>query len=163
MMQRGRTADSFREVAGRYELRLERILDHPVDRVWAAITEARHFGQWYPFQPRDFDLAVGNSITLVDEEGNAYSGTVTEFDPPRVFAFSEEKELLRLELEPDERGCRLILTHTFDDRAMAARSAAGWDGCLAVLAQVAGDEPIVWPEDRDLARTAYAEAFGVPE
>lgn len=153
--------DTLREVDGRQQLRLERQLAHPVDTVWRAITDAQHFGQWYPLQPRDFDLAVGNRISLVDEEGTTYSGVVLEFDPPRIFSFREETEVLRLEVIPEGTGSRLILTHTFDDRAMAARSAAGWDNCLEALRQLAAGEPIEWRTEGEPVRRAYAEAFGM--
>lgn len=153
--------DTLREVDGRQQLRLERQLAHPVDRVWRAITDAQHFGQWYPLQPRDFDLAVGNRISLVDEEGTTYNGVVVEFDPPRTFCFREEDDVLRLELIPEEAGCRLILTHIFDDREMAVRSAAGWDNCLEALRQIVAGEPIVWRTESEPVRRAYAETFGM--
>jgi hypothetical protein len=69
-----------------------------------------------PYLPNRFDI---------DPELLPTSGTVVELDPPRVFAFTWGKDLLRFELSADGRGCLLVFTHSFDNHASAPRSAAG--------------------------------------
>jgi hypothetical protein len=64
---------------------------------------------------------------------------VLEVDPPRVLSFRWGADVLRFELSATERGARLVFTHTVDagddsdGPTVAARTAAGWDGCLLRL------------------------------
>src|SRR5207247_8852194 len=103
-------------------------------------------------------------------DGAAFGeGEVTEYDPPRVLAYTWGDDHLRWELEPHDDGCLLVLTHTFDDRLKAARDAAGWHLCLEALssslegteASQAGDAqglPLGWRE----LNHAYEQRFGIP-
>ena len=68
-------------------------------------------------------------------------GRVTEFDPPRLFAFFWGDDHLRFELEPvagSEDACLLRLTVLLDQREKAARDGAGWHVCLDRLDGAAG-------------------------
>jgi hypothetical protein len=130
-------------VDGRTVLRFERRLDHPVERVWRAITEPDELRNWFP--PGE-DLQV------------------TESDPPHLLCGSWFGDMLRFELRPDVEGCVLIFTHAFAGREKAARDAAGWDCCFARFdALLAGesmgeaDSLKDWPETHEL----YAQHFGV--
>ena len=127
----------------RHTLRFERRLEHSVERVWRAITEPGELGQWFP----------------PEEALN-----VTESDPPRLLAGTWFGDSLRFELTPDGAGCVLVFTHAFDDRDTAARTAAGWDRCLARLEALLAGEPMgekesleAWPAVHE----RYAEEFGV--
>jgi uncharacterized protein YndB with AHSA1/START domain len=134
----------------RYVLRFERHLSHPVERVWRAVTDASEMAQWFPGQPR-IELRVGGEARFaepgfdVDPDLLPTHGTVTELEPPEVFAFRWGKDLLRFELSAEGDGCMLVFTHTFANRASAPRSAAGWSVCidsLAALVDGAGESGV---------------------
>jgi hypothetical protein len=89
---------------------------------------------------------------------------VTVVDAPHRLAWIFGGERYSFELAAEEDGCRLIFTHVFDDRALAAQTAAGWETYLSRLApHLAGGylseeeahEP--WEEVHE----RYAERFGV--
>jgi uncharacterized protein YndB with AHSA1/START domain len=127
-------------------LRFERRLAHPVERVWRAVTEPSELAHWFPGEV-EIDLAVGGKITFAEQEFEGdlellpTHGTVTELDPPRLFAFTWGDDPLRFELTPDGDGCVLVFTHGFENRAGATRFAAGWDVCLDALeAALAGTQ-----------------------
>jgi uncharacterized protein YndB with AHSA1/START domain len=94
-------------------------------------------------------------------------GSITELDPPRVFAFTWNGDPLRMELRPDGDGTLLVFTHAFDDRPMAGSFATGWDTCLGALeTTLAGpDEQVISivPEGYAERHDAYAEAFGLTQ
>jgi uncharacterized protein YndB with AHSA1/START domain len=124
------------------KLRLERRYDHPVERVWRAITEPDEMRHWFP--------------------GTTWQ--VTESDPPRSLAGSWYGDTLRFELRPDGEGCVLVFTHAFAEREKAARDGAGWDRCFARFDALLAGEPMSeadslesWPEIHE----RYAERFGV--
>jgi uncharacterized protein YndB with AHSA1/START domain len=156
---RGRAAAGTLEVRsdGKYVLRFERRLAHPPEKVWRALTEPDQLRQWFPtdiegerklgakilFVFRDDAPRAEDMPELLEHDPEDLEGEFTEFDPPRLLAYAWGDEDLRWELEPTENGCRLALTHTFDERSgipysagprkKAARNASGWDLCLASL------------------------------
>jgi Activator of Hsp90 ATPase homolog 1-like protein len=116
-------------------LRLERRLASSAERVWRALTAERE--HWFPGE--------------LD---------VTAEEPPRLLAGRWFGDELRFELEPHGEGCVLVFTHAFADRATAARSAAGWDRCVARLEALLGGAALderesltLWPDihERDAA------------
>jgi uncharacterized protein YndB with AHSA1/START domain len=133
-------SENLDTVDGRSVLRMERRLKHPPEKVWRAVTEPERLSEWFPTTVTP-ELRVGGVV----EFGFGDAGTVTDFDPPRLFAFTWSGEHLRWELHPDGTGTRLVLVHTFDDRAGAASFAAGWHTCVVALELVldgrAGEDP----------------------
>lgn len=127
----------YATIENRPALRFERSLSHPVDAVWRAITQADEVEQWFPSRVEFDELRPGAEMTFSFENmpldaPSRMSGRVTEFDPPRVFAFYWGEDHLRFELEPvaGQNACVLRLTVLLDSREKAARDAAGWHVCL---------------------------------
>ena len=69
-------------VDGRPTLRFERTIDHPVERVWRAVSEPAELAQWFPGAV-DWTPAPGETF----EAGDA-DLVVTEFDAPRRLAWT---------------------------------------------------------------------------
>jgi uncharacterized protein YndB with AHSA1/START domain len=144
-------------------VRFERHLAHPLERVWRAITDPEDLAAWFPdtiegeFGP-DAEVRFPKFI----EMGLPSVGKVTEFDPPRLLAYTWGPSELRFELEPDGDGCRLVFTDTLP-REETAKNAAGWEVCLQDLeARLAGTEPTGLSEDHwSELHERYAERFGV--
>src|SRR5436190_1999209 len=104
---------------GRQEIRFERRLAHPVERVWAAITDPCELRAWWG--DADVDLAEGGEFVMrwlnVDEDGNGavMHATITRFEPPRLLETSGDMHgVLRWELKPDGDGTRLTFTSTLE-------------------------------------------------
>ena len=126
---------------GTAAVRFERRLPHPPERVWRAITDAEDLAAWFPdtiegeFGP-DAEVRFPKFV----EMGLPSVGKVTEFDPPRLLAYTWGPSALRFELEPDGDGCRLVFTDAVP-REETAKNAAGWEVCLADLeARLAGED-----------------------
>lgn len=138
-------AGTYLEADGRPAVRFVRTYPHPVERVWAAVTEPDELSRWFPARA-EIDLYAGGSVTFT---GDPYTedrkGTVLACDPPRRLAFTWGGDELRFELEPAGPGadhCRLTLINLLEQRNTAARNAAGWDVCLAELDKLmAGQRP----------------------
>jgi uncharacterized protein YndB with AHSA1/START domain len=160
---------------GRTVLRMERRLAHPPQKVWRALTETAHLSQWFPFPVAELDPRVGGKLSFISSvtgQEITVEGPITEFDPPRVFAFRQDAgavldregdNLLRFELRPDGKGCLLVFTHTFHDRPYAAANAAGWSACLDALEQVVAGRPVEMPDSYVAVHEAYVEAFGLDQ
>jgi uncharacterized protein YndB with AHSA1/START domain len=135
----------------RQVLRFERRLDHPVERVWRALTEPDEIAAWLALA--ELDLREGGSVVLswqnTDPDGNSAvaRGTVTALDPPRLVEFDTDIHgRLRWELEPDGDGTTL----TFTAQAQLPPDwelevLAGWHIHLDHLEAVLDGQAIDWP------------------
>src|SRR5690606_22633353 len=66
---------------GRWAVRLERHLAHPVDAVWRAVTEPAQLAQWFPTTV-ELDLVVGGAVRF-GLPADGPGGRVLELGPPR--------------------------------------------------------------------------------
>jgi uncharacterized protein YndB with AHSA1/START domain len=151
-------------VDGRSQLRMERHLQHPPEKVWSALTEPAHISQWYPFPVAELELKEGGKVSFDAGDGSTFDGVITEVDPPRIFAFREEDDLLRFEIMPEEGGSLLVFSHTFDDRPAAASNVTGWTDCLDALEQVVeGREKIHVDNDSVAMHEQLIKELGLDE
>ena len=134
---------AYDTLENRPALRFERRLSHPVEVVWRAITESDELVHWFPSRVEVDKLQAGAEMTFrfdsmpLEGAPMTITGKVTDFDPPRLFAFTwgppAREEHLRFELEPvadSADSCLLRLTVLLDEREKAARDGAGWHVCL---------------------------------
>ena len=103
-------------------VRVERHFPHPIEKVWRAVTQPEHLGEWFP-SPVELDLRPGGAMRFAAFEGDAgATGTVDVVDAPRRLSFSWGADHLTFELTEDGDGTVLALTHSFDDRYGAPAS-----------------------------------------
>jgi uncharacterized protein YndB with AHSA1/START domain len=71
------------------EDRIERdvLIDAPVERVWALITQAEHLGTWFGDAGADIDLREGGELELRWEEHGTSRGRIERVEEPTAFAF----------------------------------------------------------------------------
>jgi len=140
------------ERADGYELRFERDLRHPVEKVWAALTNPAQRAQW--FAPGEMELRLGGRVYLAFTDGEGViDGRVTAIAPPALLEFTwtdngKDLGFVRWELVPDESGTRLVLTHTVPEAArdLGLPMLAGWHSLLEQLVALLGDQP--FPQNR---------------
>jgi uncharacterized protein YndB with AHSA1/START domain len=144
-------------------LRFTRHLDHPLEKVWRAITEPEHLAAWFPDTIVVERWAVGARLRF-EHEGvvDPFEGEVLAFEPPHRLEFSWGTDVLRIELEADGDATRLTLLDTIDELGKAARDGAGWHVCLDQLEHHLDGRPLPgsaserWRE----VHPGYVEAFG---
>ena len=103
----------------RREIHLTVTYPHPIDRVWAAISDSTALSAW--FMPNDFEPRLGHRFTFRAKPAPGFDGVVhaevTELEPPRVLGMSWRGGPLAtthvwFRLTPVEDGTRLDLEHT---------------------------------------------------
>jgi len=150
--------EPYGAVTGPGEVRIERLLPGPIERVWAYLTESEKRGRWFASGP--MELKPGGKLELIFHnsqlshhneptpekyqkyEGYKSTGEVTRCEPPRVLTFlwGEEKgppSEVTFELSPRGKEVLLVLTH----RRLASRGnmvgvSGGWHIHLAILSDI---------------------------
>ena len=147
----------------RVAVRFERRLSHPLERVWRAITDPEDLAAWFP-DTIEGEFGPGAEVRFpkFEEMGLPAVGKVTDFDPPRLLAYTWGTSTLRVERESEGAGCRRVFSDTLP-RAESAKNAAGWEVCLENLeARLAGEDGSEPPEsDWSDLHEHYAARFEV--
>jgi uncharacterized protein YndB with AHSA1/START domain len=141
-----------------YQLRFERQLLHPVEKVWAALTNPAQRAQW--LAPGEIELTLGGRVSLAFTDGDGViDGQVTAIAPPRLLEFTWTDQdndfgFVRWELMAEEGGTHLVLTHNVPEsaREFGLPMLAGWHSLLDRLAALLDDQPFArdrWQELHD--------------
>ena len=133
-------------------IRLERLLDAPVETVWRYLTEAELRSQWFmggtDARPdSEFEL-LNDHDNLSDDDvpypadyaqykGTSWHEKVVRFDPPRLLetTFQSGKNgRVTFELFPEGDRTRLVLTHSGIESPTGFQDfGSGWNSHLTVL------------------------------
>jgi uncharacterized protein YndB with AHSA1/START domain len=135
-------------------LRFERRLNHPIGRVWAALTEPREIEAW--LARAEIDLREGGRVRLewlnADEHGQRYehalaTGTISRLDPPRLIELDTDVHgRLTWELRPEGDRTHLTFTAAVElPDANLAMVLAGWHVHLDFLEDALAGERVDWP------------------
>ncbi len=129
------------------EVRLERLLPGPIERVWAFITDPEKRARWFcggaleqkvggrfVFAMHHKNLAPDETppaeYAKVQDPGVTFEGRVLQCDAPRllVFTFGGDDSVVTFDLRPEGGKVRLVVTHraTGPDLAELGSFASGW-------------------------------------
>jgi uncharacterized protein YndB with AHSA1/START domain len=126
---------------GRICVRLERRLDHPIDRVWSALVDRDELAKWFPevkLEPRvggRFEIQFGNCEGSDCDGSSVVRGEIEHFDPPYLLHCGT----MRWELEPEGNACVLRFSDIVSvdpsrgDNATARSVLGGWHWYLDAL------------------------------
>jgi outer membrane protein OmpA-like peptidoglycan-associated protein len=161
--QRGPSNDClFGEFVDRDTMRFVRDFSHPAALVWEAITTPEEIRRWF-WPCVTFEAKAGGRYRFEDE-GLAWGGKITTFDPPRRLELDMG---LLFELFEENGHCRLVLTlkrSRIGWSVMALSGYMGWLGRLTRLLDGAAQEETeffcsdiweaVWPAYERMLRHA---------
>jgi uncharacterized protein YndB with AHSA1/START domain len=126
----------------------------PIDKVWAAITEAEHLSRWFPQSAVLNDVSVGAEGVFTWDDYEPFAVRIEELDPPRMIAYRWSNEsaravppthvddsqstVFRFTLEPIDGGTQLTVVEsgfgTLPDPAGSLESnRGGWNSELDEL------------------------------
>jgi uncharacterized protein YndB with AHSA1/START domain len=141
---------------GRHQVRFERRLNHPIDRVWTALTDPHETEAW--LARAELDLRKGGRARLewlnTGDEEIVAQGTVTALDPPQLLELDTDAHgCLRWELRADGDATQLTFTATLEmPDEHVTMNIAGWHVHLDFLEDWLDDGTRVdwpnWPLER---------------
>lgn len=137
-------------------VRVERLLPGPIERVWQYLTDSELRSQWLAggeMEPRlagHVELVFRNSSLAENDDPpppkyaqfageSRMGGTITEFDPPRVLAYTwgeadSSHSHVRFELSAQGAQVRMVVTHSrLATREGMLSVAGGWHAHLDIL------------------------------
>jgi uncharacterized protein YndB with AHSA1/START domain len=123
---------SFFWTADTLGIRFERIFDHPVSRVWEALTEPGHLAQW--LAPAVIKGGAGGTISL-QLTGGTMGGRILQWKEDLLLEYMwHNGTVVRWELLPEGKGrTRLVFTHTHIQDTQLLDAAKGWHYHLDML------------------------------
>lgn len=132
-----------REMDG-YKVIFNRILHHPIEKVWAAITDPKQLKYW--FTDVEMDFRLGGKITFYfrDADRTVSYGEIVSIDPPHRFVWTWEGELAVWELKKlDDRRTHLALTYSKLSEDYAVSAPAGFHSLLdRLVSRLQGSEEV---------------------
>ena len=162
-------ADGTLAVAGEIAvIAFERRLGHPIEAVWAALTDPEELAVW--LGPGTLEHREGGQVSIRTGPGDrperqrTISGRVLTWEPPRVLEHewvqpALDISVVRYELEADGGGTVLRFTHRRSVAPGATGGRAGWHAYLDRLAAHLDGLPVpAWSERRAEVQDAYGEA-----
>jgi uncharacterized protein YndB with AHSA1/START domain len=142
------------QIAATRSIVVERVIPHPAEKIWRALTQAHLIEQW--LMKNDFEPRLGARFTFRAKPMGDWNGVVdcevTAFDPPRRLAYSWQggsagnpkygsalDSVVEWILTPAHGGTRVRMEHSgFGPRNESAFEAmsSGWPHGLERLEQV---------------------------
>ncbi|WP_158057831.1 SRPBCC domain-containing protein [Halorussus halophilus] len=130
-----------------YEARFERVLDHPVEKVWEALSDPEHLREWLDVV--EFEGEPGGEFVTEHDEDVFAEDRILRIEPPTLLEHTWWEEMnpdgvVRWELDSHPDGCFLTLTYTAPVESSDdwARDMAGWHTMVERLASHLDGVPI---------------------
>lgn len=150
----------FGTADGRVAIRFVRLVAHPPEKVWRAITDPEQLREWFPAVV-ELDRPVGTPVFfgvtdeqrrrygMADDPDRAPNGRILRNQPPLVLEYEWAGEILTWEITGTPEGSRLVFTNVLSEPDAAGPAAAGWEAGLEVVEAQLDGTPITWnPLDR---------------
>ncbi len=150
---------SYKKSGDVFSLQFERIYDHPVGRVWEAITRPEQLAYW--LGTTRIDPREGGEISVQVMQG-IMGGRIIEYKENQVLEYIWWKDsIVRYELFREGEGrCRLLFTHSLLTAGHLIPAATGWHFHMDMLSLTLDGRPLSkWPvnEWEEVSRIAAAK------
>jgi uncharacterized protein YndB with AHSA1/START domain len=147
-----RAMSEFGVVTSTRTVRLERVLQGPIERVWAYLTESDKRGTWLAAGPMELHVGGRVGLSFRNSELTSHAetppekyrkhegcvevrGRVTRCEAPRLLSYTwRDDSEVTFELSPQDDKVVLVLTHRrLPDRATMVSVASGWHTHVGIL------------------------------
>jgi uncharacterized protein YndB with AHSA1/START domain len=143
------------EDRGGANLTFRRLIPHPIQAVWDAITDPEQLQDWFMAKVRRED-GVGGHLVMEHPNETHATGKVLAWDPPYVYEYewnlppgrnrpTAEASVVRWELSTSEGGTLLVMTHRRLSRPAAETFSRGFSTFLDRLSAHLDDSPLPNP------------------
>lgn len=133
---------AIKQVGNGYIARYERHIEHPIEQVWAMLTDNEELEKW--FQELSIgDPLKGGFMKFDMQDGKFEQLEIFEYTLLSVLEFDWFGDVVRFELRPEQDGCLMIFTEKFTTTTeQRIKDLAGWHVCLDVIKSLLDGKPI---------------------
>ncbi|MHA6529144.1 SRPBCC family protein [Paenibacillus sp. BAC0078] len=141
----------------------ERHFKHPVDKVWAMLTENALLAKWFP-ELSIQELSAGGVIKFDMQDGSFIELEITDVKTNSILEYTWGNDLVRFELDAEPEGSSLLLVESIlEITDHTAKDLSGWHVCLDVISVLLDGEELqnrrqVW-EQQFVEYTRLVEDF----
>lgn len=123
---------TFRRNGNVFDIRFERLLHHPVKKVWDAITTPEYLAIWC--SPVEIDLRIGGTVKIRLLMATL-EGIIIQLKEPTLLEYRiTEQHTIRWELfEEGKNNCRLVFTETAVSPADLSGATPGWHYYIDIM------------------------------
>ena len=161
-----------RNSEGTYLVAFDRVVDRPIAKVWATISDAALLKNW--LGDVEVDLKVGGKFIIRFRDVKVVmTGVITTLEPERVLEYTwlenygMPQSIVRWELKPEGKGTRLSLTHRVPADAAkkdVVEFLGGWHQFLDILPEAIDGKfvPYGYEDEKKLQAEYRAKYLGGP-
>ena len=132
----------IQQVENGYIARYERLIEHPIEHVWAMLTDNEELEKWFQ-ELRIGEPRNGGFMKFDMQDGKFEQLEIFEYTLHSVLEFDWFGDVVRFELHPKKNGCSLIFRETFTTiTEQRIKDLAGWHVCLDVIKLLLDGKPI---------------------
>lgn len=129
-----------------YKVAFKRVFNHPIEKVWQAITDPGQLKYW--FTDIDMEFKPGGKMTIYfrDEARSTSYGEIVQIEPPHRFVWTWEGELAVWELKKlDNNKTELAFTYSKMAKEYAINAPAGFHTMLNRLEERLDGNETIYP------------------
>lgn len=135
------------------QIEREIVIEAPVERIWAMLTEAELIQQWFAFDGATIDPRPGGALVMTWKEHGVYHARIERIEPERLFSYrwarlpdeqpgAGNSTLVEFTVTPEGSGARLRVVESgfaeldlpeSEQAEWAAENVQGWSGGFASL------------------------------
>lgn len=116
-----------------YTAEFIRQLDHPIEKVWAMLTENDKLQQWFNELTIE-ELRKGGTISFNMGDGNFEKMEILEYEEGKLLGFEWAEDQVTFQLQGDHDSTTLTMIEKIKRiTPQTAKDLAGWHVCLDVI------------------------------
>ena len=135
------------------QIEREIVIDAPVERIWAMLTEAEQIQQWFAYDGATIDPRPGGALVMTWKEHGTHHARIERIEPERLFSYRWARRrdeqpgpgnstLVEFTLTAEGSGTRLRVVESgftaldlpeSEQAESAAENVQGWSGSFAAL------------------------------
>lgn len=118
--------------------RFDRLLNHPVEKVWGALTENDKVEKWMSnLEMKDLRKDGTIKFNFNDGSGKSFDMKIRDFRESAVLDFEWGDGWVRFEVSPEKDGCSLVLKESITPvNDHTSKDLAGWHICLDMFSDL---------------------------
>jgi len=115
-----------------YKVVIEKNYQHPITKVWEAITNSEHVSKWMEYRA-DINLKVGGHFHIEFGGGDDLNGVITKIVTNEKLFYAWNDSIVMWELDGDATKTSITFTHNGLSHEKAIELGSGWEAFFDYL------------------------------